>query len=237
MRPALGRLVGFVAAALAALVAAPLASAHVSVHPNALPAGAETTIVVRVPNEEATANTTKVDVKFPPGVLSASYEKLPGWTATIINRKLAKPVTTMEGETVTQEVDRVVWSGGKLPPGQYLDFPLSVLVPEDAKGLITFKALQIYDTGKVVRWIGAPDAEQPAPRVFVTGKDARIADYGETPTSTPTTTPASNVQVGPVVKSGDSETRANVAIVIGAVGIAAGLLALGLALARRPRTA
>ena len=58
-------------------------------------------------------------------------------------------------------------------PGQYVDFPLSVLVRSDAKGLLSIKALQIYDNNKVVRWIGAPGSDTPAPRVLASVRQRR----------------------------------------------------------------
>ena len=33
---------------------------------------------------------------------------------------------------------------------------------------VTFKALQTYQGGEVVRWIGPPDADEPAPTVTLT---------------------------------------------------------------------
>ena len=50
------------ASAIAALALSATAQAHVTVHPNALPAGGFTTFVVRVPNERPKAATTKIDV-------------------------------------------------------------------------------------------------------------------------------------------------------------------------------
>ena len=171
------RVITLVAATAAALALAGTAFAHVTVHPNALPSGGFTSIVVRVPNERDKAATTKVDVKFPSGFIFLSYQPLPGWKTKVIYRKLAKPVKVF-GETFTQEVDRVVWSGGRLAAGQFIEYPLSVAMPSAASGtVLTFKALQTYSNGEVVRWIGAPSADEPAPQVLVTGKNEVVADY------------------------------------------------------------
>ena len=48
-----------------------------------------------------------------------------------------------------------------------MDFPLSVQVPDKAGTTLTFKALQTYDDGKVVRWIGPAGSDEPAPQVKV----------------------------------------------------------------------
>ena len=39
-------------------------------------------------------------------------------------------------------------SQGKIAPGEFMDFPLSVQVPDKAGTTLTFKALQTYDNGK-----------------------------------------------------------------------------------------
>jgi uncharacterized protein YcnI len=188
------------------------ASAHVTVHPNALPSGAFTVINVQVPNERPKAATTKVDVQFPSGVYFLSYQPTPGWKVKVIYRKLAKPVAIF-GENRAEEVDRVVWSGGHIAPGQYVSFPVSIRVPQRKKGtLISFKALQTYSNGEVVRWIGAPSADAPAPQAAVLGANAAVGD----------------------VPAGASHARTMQNLLIGAAfGAPLGALLLGGALRRR----
>ena len=68
---------------------------------------------------------------------------VPGWKGQVITRKLPKPVQIEPGFTVTTRVDRVVFSGGRIAPGHFLAFPVSILVPKATPGtLLTFKALQ-----------------------------------------------------------------------------------------------
>jgi hypothetical protein len=43
--------------------------------------------------------------------------------------------------------------------------------------LLTFKAVQTYSNGEVVRWIGPPSADEPAPQVMVTNADSPVRDY------------------------------------------------------------
>jgi uncharacterized protein YcnI len=161
--------------AVAALGFAGTAQAHVSIHPNALPAGGFTVVNVNVPNEDAKASTTKVEIQFPNGVYYAAAPSLPGWKARVITAKLPRPVEIEKGFTVSTRVDRVVFSGGKIGPGQFLQFPVSLLVPTAKAGtLLTFKALQTYSNGKVVRWIGG---DEPAPQVVVIGKNEPVKDY------------------------------------------------------------
>ena len=157
--------------ALALLALPAAASAHVTLQPSEAPEGAYTVLEVRVPNESDSAATTKIAVQFPVGFADASYQPVPGWSVKEVKDKLAKPVQTDDGP-VTEGVKEMVFSGGKLPPGEFQDFPLSVQIPGKAGEELTFKALQTYDNGEIVRWIGGPDAEHPAPQVLVTAAEA-----------------------------------------------------------------
>lgn len=161
----------FAALVAAALVAPPAADAHVTLQPDEAPAGGFTRLDVRVPNERDNAGTTKVEVQFPPGFVFASYEPVPGWTVDVKKRKAAEPVEE-EGETFDEEVATITWTGngseGVIPPGAFQDFGLSVGIPDTPGEELTFKAIQTYENGEVVRWIGAPDSESPAPVVSVT---------------------------------------------------------------------
>jgi uncharacterized protein YcnI len=149
-----------IAGAVAAALALPTAaSAHVTLQPNTAAAGGFTRLDVRVPNERDDAATTKVDVQFPAGFESVSYEPAPGWDVQV----------RRSGEQVT----RITWSGGRVEPGQFVDFGLSLRIPEGEPGdTLTFKALQTYEGGEVVRWIGPEDADEPAPIVTLTAADA-----------------------------------------------------------------
>jgi periplasmic copper chaperone A len=154
--------------ALALLVPA-AAQAHVTLQPNEAPEGAYTVLDVRVPNETDNENTTKVAVQFPEGFGDVSYQAVPGWSVEVVHDKLKKPIQTDDGP-ITEGVREVIFSGGKLPPGQFQDFPLSVQTPGKAGEELTFKAVQTYE-GEVVRWIGAPGSEHPAPQVLVTAPE------------------------------------------------------------------
>ena len=67
-------------------------------------------------------------------------------------------------------MSRITWTGdgeqGVIAPGQFQDFGLSLKMPDGKAGdKLTFKALQTYDDGQIVRWIGPEDADEPAPIV------------------------------------------------------------------------
>ncbi|HXF97115.1 MAG TPA: YcnI family protein [Gaiellaceae bacterium] len=204
------------AAALAALASAAPARAHITVHPNALPAGGFTVITVQVPNERANASTVKVDVKFPNGIFVASPAVVPGWKSRVLTRRLPKPVTIEPGFSVSSRVDRVVFSGGAIGPGRFLSFPISIKAPAVEPGtLLTFKALQTYSNGEVVRWIGDPSADEPAPQVMIRPASSPVLDY----------------------PAGASAARRGLGTTLKGVvfGIPLGIVGAYLALRRRPR--
>jgi uncharacterized protein YcnI len=159
------------ATAVAALAVPAAAQAHVTVQPDQAPAGAFTVLNVRVPTELDNASTAKVDVKFPDGFAAARYQSVPGWKVRVITKKLAQPIQTDDGP-ITQGIDRMVFArtrpAGGIEPGQFQDFPISVQIPGKAGDKLTFKAIQTYSNGTVVRWIGGQGADEPAPQVTVT---------------------------------------------------------------------
>src|ERR1051326_1770135 len=156
-------------AAVSLVAAATVASAHVTVNPNTAQQGAYTKVSFRVPNEEKDQATTSLEIDLPadPPIASVSVKPVPGWTATATAGELATPIKTDDGD-VTQAVTKIVWTGGKIDPGQFQEFDVSLgPLPKDADQLV-FKALQTYSDGNIVRWIDVPQAGQaetgpPAP--------------------------------------------------------------------------
>lgn len=223
-------------AVAAALLLPAVARAHVSVVPKAAPAGAYTVLDVRVPNERDDAPTTKVDLKLPPGFTTASFEPVPGWDTQVVREQLSTPIETENGP-ISEQVSRVVWSGGEIPPGAFQDFPISVQMPARAGETLTFKALQTYAGGEVVRWIGSPDAELPAAQVEVVAASAGAGDgagagHGDEPAAEETAAaPASSA-------SGDDGAGTGLAVaglVAGVAGLLLGGGALALVIARGRR--
>jgi len=206
------------AVAAGALVLPAAAGAHVTVQPQQVPAGASTVLAVRVPNERDDASTVKVDVRLPPGFVSASWEAMPGWSVRAVKQKLSKPIQTDDGP-IDEQVGEIVWTASSkkagIQPGEFRDFPLSVTMPGKAGQTLTFKALQTYSNGEVVRWIGAPDADEPAPTVQLTAARQQA-------TARPAPAPA------PAAASSDdgSNGLSIVALVLGALGLLAGIAAL-----------
>jgi periplasmic copper chaperone A len=210
-------------AMLASVMLAGPAWAHVTVDPSSAPKGAEITLGFRVPNEEATASTVKIQIFFPAAhpVLGVDPESAPGWTDEIHTAPLNPPVTTDDGPLVSY-VSELDWSGGAIRPGHFQEFyVLAQQLPTDTDQVV-FKALQTYSNGDVVRWIqstpaGGPEPDHPAPVLTLTGAGAATD---------------SSASSGGSASSGH-DTTAIVGIVLGAVGVVLGGASLGLVLRRR----
>ncbi|HZV72309.1 MAG TPA: YcnI family protein [Conexibacter sp.] len=232
-------------ASTALLLLAPAAAhAHVSVHPNVLPAGGFATVNVRVPNEQDNATTVKVQMQMPPGLISVSAQSPPGWTVVYKMRKLTKPIQTADG-LVSSEVSEVDWTAAKgagIPAGQFVQFPISISTPDKAGAVIGFPTLQTYDNGKVVRWIGPPSADSPAPTIDVSKANGPMLDItgGDAgpPASAANLTIATNTPATASTTLVKSTSGASKGLGIAALIIAIlGLLAGGLALVRSGRRA
>jgi periplasmic copper chaperone A len=221
--------------AAGALLAPASAQAHISLHPNTIPAGAFATLDVRVPGEQAGAYVKKIDVLFPPGFVGVDYENVPGWSTKTIETKLATPIGE-GGETIDTDVSQIVWTWvgplGKVNSGQFVDFPLSLAVPADAVGkALEFRTVQTYSNGQVVHWIDPSlEAEHPSPRINVTAKGGALEDLagdeagplpaqGVAAAAVPSQTAAKS-------SGGASEGLAIAALIVGALGLVAGIAAL-----------
>ncbi|MEE4541125.1 YcnI family protein [Streptomyces sp. V4-01] len=216
------------------LLAAVPAFAHVTVQPGSAAKGSYSTVSFKVPNEEDSASTIKVEVNLPVDhpIASVSLQPVPGWTAQVTKSKLTTPLKTDDG-TVDEAVTRITWSGGKIAPGQFQQFPVSFgPLPDDADSL-PFKALQTYSNGDIVRWIdlaqaGQAEPEHPAPTLRLTA----AAPEGGAPTATATGSaagaPAADTtgkQTAATASSGD--TSDGTARALGVAGIVVGVIGVG----------
>lgn len=173
--------VGLIAAgSLALALSTPLAaSAHVTIDDNTAEAGSFTLITFKVPNESATANTSSISLTLPSDTPFpyVSYVPVPGWTTELVRTTLPEPVTIGDSE-ITEAVTQVIWTasaGSEVAAGQLQLFPLSVGFVPDV-GSLTLPVDQTYTDGTVVSWNeSAPDAEHPAPVLYV--NDAPKGDH------------------------------------------------------------
>ncbi|MFG2599579.1 YcnI family protein [Streptomyces sp. NPDC048462] len=226
-------------AASTVLILAGTASAHVSVQPQGEAAkGGYAVINFKVPNERDDAATTKLEVNFPTDhpLASVMPQPVPGWDIKVTTSKLAKPLD-MHGKKINEAVSKVTWTadGGKIEPGRFQQFPLSVgQLPEDADQLV-FKAIQTYDNKEVVRWIeeqkdGAEEPESPAPVLKLTAAtdDAHGAAAASEDKNAAADQPKDEKTTASASSSASDTTARTlgiVGIVIGVAGVAFGVLA------------
>lgn len=185
------------------------AGAHVTLQPEEAPAGAFTVLEVNVPNESGDLATTRVEVRFPPGFSYVLHQPVAGWSVDV--------------KRAGGQVSRVVWTArsdeAEIQPEQFEDFPIGLEVPGLPGDRLTFKALQTYEGGEVVRWAGAPNSQAPAPQVVV-------ADAGAGQPAAAEESRSAEEDSG-----GDGDGLAIAALIVAILGLLAG----GAALARSLR--
>ncbi|GAA0998020.1 YcnI family copper-binding membrane protein [Subtercola frigoramans] len=207
-------------------LATPLAaSAHVHVDPGQATAGDYSTLTFKVPNESATASTTKLEIDLPTDTPfgSVSYQPVPGWSTEVVQSTLATPVKTDDG-TVTEAPTKITWTadaGAGIAPGQFQLFAISV-GPIPDTGSIVLPTHQTYSDGTLSNWVNPTPAsgaepEDPAPTLYV--NDAPPVEAGATGTTVSATQTADSAAT--------SSSESNSGSTSLAVGLGLGALALG----------
>jgi uncharacterized protein YcnI len=218
------------AAALATgilVLGAPLAAqAHVKVSPNTAAAGDDIQLTFRVPNEEEDAGTVRVEIDLPTKTpfADAEYEQVPGWTAQIVETKLAKPIVN-DGVQVTSAPSKIIYTadaGVEIKAGQFQEFPVALDLTPDT-GSVEFPTIQTYSNGDVVKWneptLAGEEPDHPAPTLY-------INDVPPTDTEAGVTIAATNT----------ASSTASTALILGTAGLALGVIALVLGLFAFVRT-
>jgi uncharacterized protein YcnI len=214
------RLALIAALGLAIAAAVPAAAmAHVQVSPSVAAPADPTLFTLLVPNE-SDSPTVQIDLKIPDGVIPFSFEETPGWERT-------------EQRTENGALDVVTWKGS-LPAGAFVRFSFLASTP-DTTGQISWPAVQRYEDGSVVRWIGAPDSDAPAAITAISADAPRQNAGGEgagepaATTGTPTDTAGAAVPA-PATDGGEDEGGTSalsiIALVIAGAGLMVGLAAL-----------
>jgi uncharacterized protein len=241
------------AVTLGVLFGATAASAHVIVEGEGVK-GESATITFRVPTESDTASTTQLVVRMPQDhpLGSVRPQSKPGWTATTTTRTITEPVEVF-GEPVTEVVDTITWTGGRIPPAEFDTFTVRVgPLPEDADELV-FPAIQTYDDGTTADWIelteeGAEEPERPAPVLTLVDAPAEGEEGGATATTAPADeqagapgSTAPSVDATTVSDLQDDNDQAKTlaigGLVVGIIGILIGLAAVALSRRSAPATA
>jgi uncharacterized protein YcnI len=149
---ALRRGAAVVVALLGAAGLATSAAAHARVSPAVSLAGQLQLYTLAVPTEKEGATTTKVTLTVPSGFSIDSFAPSPGWQRTV-----------QQSSGQNAAVQRVTWSGGRIPTGE--DSVFSFLAQPAQPGPIRFTVQQTYSDGSIVDWNGAGSSPAPAPTI------------------------------------------------------------------------
>jgi len=224
---------GSVLAATLVLGSAAAASAHVRVVPEATAAGGWTVLTFRVPNESPTSPTTRVTVDLPTDtpLTSVSTQPVPGWTATVERGDLPEPVE-VDGATITQAPLSVTWTadGAGIGDGEFQQFAISV-GPLPAAGTdLVLPAHQEYADGEVVDWdqVAEGDAEPDYPAPTFTTTEGAADGHGHGAAAA--ADEGGSDDAAAAGASGDGDGSGALPVVLGGLGLAAGLGALVVAL-------
>ena len=147
------RLVAGVLATAAALVFTSAAWAHAEISPTVVLSKHLQEFGLLVPTEKENATTTSVELTVPSGFAIDSFVPSPGWKRT--------EQTSDSGEEAI--VQKVTWSGGKVPTGEDAAFHF-LATPNDSK-TYDFEVRQTYSDGSIVDWSGPESSDTPAPAI------------------------------------------------------------------------
>ena len=136
-------------AAGAALAVANAAWAHAEVTPAVVVSKHAQEFGLLVPTEKENATTTSVELTVPSGFAIDSFVPSPGWKRT--------------EQTKGASVQKVTWSGGKVPTGEDAAFQF-LATPNDSKAY-EFEVRQTYSDGSIVDWSGPESSDTPAATV------------------------------------------------------------------------
>jgi uncharacterized protein YcnI len=200
------------------VLGAPLAAdAHVKISPNTAAPGDDIEVTFRVPNEMENAGTVRVEIDLPTKTpfAGATYAPVPGWTAHIVQAKLAKPIVN-DGVQVTEAPVKVIYvadKGVSIAVGQFQEFPVSLDLTPDT-GSVEFPTYQTYSNGTVVAWnqVTPSDGEEPdnpAPVLYINDPPPTSTESGVTLAATDA-----------------AASTASTALILGTAGLALGVIAL-----------
>jgi uncharacterized protein YcnI len=140
-------------AAGAALVAASGAWAHAEVTPAVVVSKHAQEFGLLVPTEKENATTTSIELTVPAGFAIDSFVPSPGW----------KRAEQTKGSGEEAIVQKVTWTGGKVPTGEDAAFHF-LATPTDSK-TYEFEVRQTYSDGSIVDWSGPESSDTPAPTI------------------------------------------------------------------------
>jgi uncharacterized protein YcnI len=197
-------------AALAVVLAASPALAHEQIDPKTIPSGTPAYLALSVANETK-ADLTKIVLTAPKGVPVGGSTRSPaGWTAQ------------------TTETS-ITWTGGKVAPDTFETFGFET---DGAPQPGTFTFTVALTAGSSTENASVPVTVQAAGATATTVAGT-TATSGATTTITPATSTPTAVPASLTDSVDSAKSRSAAALVLGAIAVALGLLAILLTLSRR----
>lgn len=237
-----------VATAVALVGGTGVASAHVRLSSEDATPGGYGVMTFRVPNESDTASTVSIRIQLPTDtpLTFVQAEPVAGWTITETTTQLNPPVTSDDGDTISQTVSVVQFAadaGGGIAPGQFQQFRLLGGPFPDADSL-TVPVVQTYSDGTEAAWIeptveGQAEPQYPAPTLSLSAggsgsTDAHGGSHGGS--SGGASDGGSSGTTEAAASSDGGDGLAVTALVLGGLGLVAGVAGLALGLRARRRT-
>jgi uncharacterized protein YcnI len=149
----MNRAVVLATVAVGSLVLAGTASAHAILSPPVAKSNVLQQLTLSVPTEEEGATTTQIELTVPDGLAIDSFEPTPGW----------KRIEQTAGSGEEAVVQKVTWSGGRVPTGEDSVFRFNASLGSNKTYVVDVR--QTYSSGKIVDWTGAESSDTPAPRI------------------------------------------------------------------------
>lgn len=196
-------------AMLIIFVTAPIASAHVTVHPSESSTDAWERYSVRIPVEKD-IHTTEIELKIPDGINFVNVMPVENWDYEF-------------DKDENENISSVKWTATDdgIGPNEFDEFFFVASNPGEP-GEFSWEAFQTYEDDSVVEWIGEPDADEPASVTNVVEGDA-AAQHGDDDASDSNDT----TQEEETVTKGNSSGGNNwLAITLSAVAVVIALISL-----------
>ena len=150
-------------AALALLLSAGAAAAHIGIQPAEAPPNTNAVFTARVPTEQGSP-TVRVRIEFPAGVTVSRFQPKPGWQRA-------------DEKDGSGRITSATWTGGQIGVGEFDDFVFQARTPAEA-GTVRFRSFQTYASGTTVEWINPADPGL-APSITVRAAAATTATSGD----------------------------------------------------------
>lgn len=218
------------------LCSATAASAHVTIQETDQKPDSYTVLTFGVPHGCDGSPTTKIRIKLPESIPTATPTVNPGWDINLVKEKLATPIDLGEGESLTERITEIQYTAKTPLPVEYRDaLAVSVHIPKDAAGTtLQFPTIQECVKGQT-DWTMIPKKGQdpfelatPAPFINVAKADAEASgdDTASTTTAASTTEAGSTSTTDGSSSSDSSKGIAIAGLIAGLIGIGVGGVAL-----------